>query len=226
MYKQLIFTFAIAVSMATSTFAAGVTVEVSGMTATVTGTAHDDQIIIGQPWDGSNTVWIFDVDERGYNVCGILDLDVVLFINVFGGDGDDYILHDSTETFVNMFGEAGNDQLYCGELADWFDGAEGGAGDDFLYAGHQGGSMHGNEGDDSLFGDTWVGGRTNPVTLIGGAGSDWILGSANDDLIAAGDGESDFINCGGGNDFDNEFASFDAIDVVINCDGVDNPHYE
>ena len=78
--------------------------------------------------------------------------------------------------------------------------------------------MNGNEGNDSLYGDNWSGDSPNAKTLVGGAGSDWILGTANDDLIDAGDGEYDFIDCAGGNDFGNPYASVDDIDEVVNCD--------
>lgn len=219
MNKQLIFTFALAAfGMANSVFAAGVTVSVNGSVAEVTGTSAANHILIGQPWDGSNSAWVFDIDETGYNVCGVIDLDVVMTINVYGGEGNDFLQNDSIAAFVNLYGDAGDDELHCGELLNWFDSAEGGSDNDYIYAGNQGGYLLGGDGNDSIWANTWSLDATTAKTIVPGAGEDWVLATAQSDTIDAADGEFDYIDCMGGNDLGNEYSSADPFDELVNCD--------
>jgi Ca2+-binding RTX toxin-like protein len=81
------------------------------------------------------------------------------------------------------------------------------AGDDHLY---------GEAGADRIFGglgDDWIDGGPGPDLLRGGPGADHIDGGPGNDLIlAAGDGASDVITCGDGQDL----AIVDATDQVAN----------
>jgi Ca2+-binding RTX toxin-like protein len=134
---------------------------------------------------------------------------------LLGGDGDD-----------GMRGEAGNDILDGGAGNDFGRGDDGddvilgGAGDD-LFGGNagkdllQGGAgadnLYGGDGDDQVYADAKVkladaiAGTAAPTGikggfLSGGAGDDWIVGNADNELLEGGGG-ADIIVGGAGDDF-------------------------
>jgi Ca2+-binding RTX toxin-like protein len=144
-----------------------------------------------------------------------------------GGDGDDSM--EGNAGADKLYGEKGNDSLFGGtendsvyggdgnDLIRGEDGAdymEGGANNDTMYGGSGndkmiGGSstaapgdpdgsdsMFGEAGDDTLLGDNGIIGS---VTLIGGAGNDFISGGSENDLIY-GQAGNDTLEGGTGND--------------------------
>lgn len=66
--------------------------------------------------------------------------------------------------------------------------------------------------------DELLGGAGNDA-LTGGGGSDRLDGGEGDDTVNARDGVADRIDCGGGTDS----VVADAVDVVVNCESVDQP---
>jgi Ca2+-binding RTX toxin-like protein len=125
---------------------------------------------------------------------------------VFGGAGNDTMFGDEriavgAETALtagqtdtdSMEGGAGNDTMY------------GGAGNDKMIGGSStaapgdadgNDSMFGDSGDDTLIGDNGI---IDAVTLIGGAGNDYVGGGSGNDLIY-GQGGNDTLEGGTGND--------------------------
>ena len=193
----------------------GVTVEGEDGVVNVFGTDGDDHILISDSWDGDPTkALVISITPFAYEVCAEIDLTSVIFINVYAGDGDDILRHSSNALFVNLFGEAGNDDLYGNEYyLNGFDELVGGDDDDFIYSGARPGRANGRDGNDYIYGNTWSGNAPNAQTLVGGAGSDVIIGTPNADSIDALDDEYDFVDCGGGND---EVLA-DEGDNVVNC---------
>ena len=128
---------------------------------------------------------------------------------LYGDDGDDTLLGGTENDSV--YGGAGNDLMYGDDGADYM---EGGAGNDTMHGGAGADKMIGGsstaapadpDGNDSMFGDagndTLIGdnGIIDAVTLIGGAGNDYITGGADNDLIY-GQGGNDTLEGSTGND--------------------------
>ena len=133
---------------------------------------------------------------------------------LFGGPGDDLILHQSTTNFVNVSGDEGNDVLRLRYFSPSHDpnGAGGGPGDDVLFVARADVPV---DPDPPFYVFSWglVGGDGRDV-LIGGASRDALLGEAGNDVLIARDGNPDVVSCGDG--FDIAYA--DAEDTLSNCE--------
>ncbi len=104
-----------------------------------------------------------------------------------------------------MFGLAGDDQFYGGQLEDTLDGGDGNdsltgyAGNDNLIGGNGNDYLDGGAGSDSL-----IGGNGND-SLDGGAGSDSLSGGKGNDRLIGGSGNDIYLfNQGDGNDTIND----------------------
>ena len=102
-----------------------------------------------------------------------------------------------------MYGMAGNDLLFGGQLADTIDGGDG---DDTLYGYAGNDSLIGGNGDDTLDGgdgnDSLTGGKGND-RLMGGAGNDTYVFNQGDGIDTINDydytsGNSDLLKFGSG----------------------------
>lgn len=128
-------------------------------------------------------------------------------IVVWGRDGDDYI-ENSTHKFSEQFGQAGDDELIGGYVADSISGGEGndtisgrgqddlllgGAGDDNILGGSGDDSLNGGDGDDLLLG------ADGNDSLVGNAGNDILWGQFGDDQLI-GSGGLNNLHGGIGND--------------------------
>jgi Ca2+-binding RTX toxin-like protein len=117
-----------------------------------------------------------------------------------------------------IYGEAGNDLVEAGDLADTVYGGDGDdnlkgfVGNDLMYGGADYDTIDGGSGDDTIRGET--GGDC----ISGGEGSDTLYGDAgNDTLIATGDGGFADVLDGGA---DTDCASIDfGIDLASNIEG-------
>lgn len=220
MNKRAFFAVAMAVVGFASTAMADVTVTDNGDgSATVTGTASDDHIVL-EEWE-AGFGYVIDINA-GYEVVGVLDLSEFSAVTVLGLGGNDILENRDVNILFFAQGGDGNDDLYGSELAEGYDDLDGGAGDDFIYGGLGFEYMQGGAGGDYLFAGSWAGGDTQGSTLIGGAGQDTLIATANDDTIVADDGEYDYIDCVAGFDF-GPFAGADEIDEIVNCDDDDLP---
>ncbi|WP_020407856.1 AvrE-family type 3 secretion system effector [Hahella ganghwensis] len=133
-----------------------------------------------------------------------------------GGNGDDRILSGIGRDL--LYGDAGDDQLFGGGGNDLLNGGEG---DDHLEGGTGSDLLQGGKGSDALidyqfepgnlYGNDLQGGEGDDVVrgagrLDGGAGSDYLLGSDQDDKLYANasgvdlDTESNFLSGFAGND--------------------------
>jgi hypothetical protein len=74
-------------------------------------------------------------------------------------------------------------------------------------------TISGGAADDALYGNT------GNDTVTGGLGADVLSGGDGNDVIQARDGVADRIDCGLGTDS----VVADALDVVVNCEAVDQP---
>jgi Ca2+-binding RTX toxin-like protein len=109
-------------------------------------------------------------------------------------------------TLIQVFGQAGNDQISLDEANGALPAANlfGGAGNDTLTGGSGNDSLFGDAGNDVLLGkggvDQLFGGDGND-TLTGGTGNDSVFGQAGDDRMIWNPGEGTDLNEGGaGND--------------------------
>jgi len=128
---------------------------------------------------------------------------------LYGDDGNDTLLGGTENDSV--YGGAGNDLMFGDDGADYMEGGanndtmHGGAGDDKMIGGSSTAAPNDPDGDDSMFGDagndTLIGdnGIIDAVTLIGGAGNDFITGGSDNDLIY-GQGGNDTLEGSTGND--------------------------
>lgn len=115
-----------------------------------------------------------------------------------GGSGDDLIRGIAGKD--DLSGQKGDDKVIGGRGKDK---VRGGGGNDELYGGKGFDKLNGGYGAD---------------LLVGGEGEDTLLGGrGNDTINAAGDGASDFVNCGPGG---NDVATVDPEDVVTQCETV------
>ena len=121
-------------------------------------------------------------------------------ISVVGGAGDDVIrlkaLDAAFAGAVELFGEAGDDELIAGRsrLPVWLAGGDGndrlvgGRGDDSLLGGAGDDRLFGSRGDDNLFGDA------GHDKLFGGRGDDSLIGGGGDDQLRGGRGNDDLFD--------------------------------
>lgn len=210
--KNIVFIFSIAI-LGITTDAFAVDVERDGDTVSVYGTSANDHIVVEDDYDGNVT--ISKVTDC-YEVLAAYPADEINLVIVYGGDGCDLIENRGASACFIAYGEDGNDCIYGSESTLHWEGLDGGAGADFLYGGKGAETMNGGDGNDYLMAGSWSGMDVEGSVMTGGAGMDDIIGTCFDDLIDAEDGEQDFIQTNGGNDFDNEYAGFDDIDVI--CD--------
>jgi Ca2+-binding RTX toxin-like protein len=120
-----------------------------------------------------------------------------------GGDGDDVLVGDSSESPFSayphrIFGWGGNDEIH------------GGAGADRLYGGPGNDELFGEAGKDDLFG------QAGNDVIDGGAGTDAIFGGGGDDLLFNDDGKPETVDCGPGID-DPEPSS---NDTFVDCEQI------
>lgn len=161
-----------------------------GDSLVVQGSSGDDTIYV---WSGQSSnvlgVWMNGVHHGSFVVPGSARA-VVL-----GGNGNDRIFATDARRPVEIYGEAGHDQITGGSSNDLLDGGSGwdriwaGAGNDLIFGGDGDDSLHGREGADVIVGgngnDTIDGFEGNDI-LIGGAGSDYIKGGEGEDLLVGG----------------------------------------
>ena len=202
------------------------------------GTGKDDRIKITNGEEGGLCVLI-NGNEYSYSA------DDAKYLIIDGRSGNDIFEADCSVTqSLNIFGGAGNDQIYSGEGNDLIyggtgddeiygfggnDSVAGGAGDDTIDGDIGNDVIDGGEGDDTLKGylgnDILVGG-TGKDTIAGGAGSDMIDGGAGDDKLDGGAGD-DVMLGGEGNDALEGGAGSDVLlgesgnDVISGGDGDD-----
>lgn len=114
---------------------------------------------------------------------------------VYGGNGNDRIYATDARSPVNIFGEAGHDQITGGSADDVLDGGAdvdriwGSAGDDLMRGGAGNDFLFGREGNDIILGgagDDYIDGDLGRDIAIGGTGADYIRGGADQDLLIGG----------------------------------------
>lgn len=125
-------------------------------------------------------------------------------ISVWGDDGDDILINDSSVPVV-FRGGAGNDRLQGGSGADQLygdagnDQLSGGDGDDVLDGGVGNDQLAGGAGNDQLTGGPASGSDADDDTLSGDAGDDTLDGGIGNDRLAGGAGR-DLLRGGSGDD--------------------------
>lgn len=188
---------------------------------------HPPQSIIIDAGEGDDRVFI-----------GSGTVDDPSFVRVEGGDGNDS-LYGTDQGVNHLSGDAGDDTIEGGDLADILSG---GLGNDTIRGGDGTDTLIGGDGDDHLFGglrisdlrDVLFGGAGNDSmdgahgndelhggqgndTALGGFGSDTVIGNGGDDLLAGGAG-SDQMFGGPGNDTLNGGFGFDRLNGGIGAD--------
>jgi Ca2+-binding RTX toxin-like protein len=157
--------------------------------------------------DGNDTLSGLNGNDEIYGGAGNDSLDGGTGNDILdGGDGDDYM--DGKNDADTYYGGAGNDTIH--DTSDGNSTVHGGDGNDIITAG---GTIYGDDGDDSI-----VGTATN--TIYGGAGNDTITTTSNVDTIDGGSGDdtittgngADIIDGGDGNDTINGEAQNDTIE--------------
>ncbi|MDZ7909616.1 MAG: calcium-binding protein [Gemmobacter sp.] len=122
-----------------------------------------------------------------------------------------------------VFGEAGVDQLFGGQLDDRLDGGDGNdillgfAGEDALTGGEGDDLLAGGTGDDLLLADAGndrVQGGDGDDSGSGGAGDDSLTGGRGDDDLSGGAGD-DYLNGGAGEDVLTGGKGFDTFRFVL-----------
>ncbi|MCZ8186563.1 MAG: hypothetical protein O9308_09290 [Beijerinckiaceae bacterium] len=123
--------------------------------------------------------------------------EVVGFLNVIGGSGDDSISGDARDNLLQggdgndiILGGAGNDFI---ETGDGHDQVWGGDGDDYINTLSGPKYIDGGNGNDDIVGDA------SDDILIGGSGSDFLIGYLGNDQMDGGD-DDDTLIAGGGDD--------------------------
>ncbi len=116
-------------------------------------------------------------------------------VRVFSGAGNDQVYATDSKLPVQIYGEAGNDQITGGSADDLLDGGDGVdrvwgmGGNDLLLGGAGGDFLDGREGDDLVLGgdgDDQVLGFTGRDVLVGGLGTDRVDGGAGEDILIGG----------------------------------------
>jgi Ca2+-binding RTX toxin-like protein len=114
--------------------------------------------------------------------------------SIWAGAGDDLVqVSDSFQG--QIYGEAGNDQIYVsGRCINAI--IDGGSGDDLIDAtqNQYGVQAEGGAGNDTILGSEYA------DSIDGGSGSDYIAGNGGDDVIYSRQGQGDTIDGGAGND--------------------------
>lgn len=156
------------ISVASFTFQDGMLV--------VGGTSDEDQIRVKDLGDGQVQVSLNGTSLGRF---------APQLIKIYGGEGDDRIVVDSTARMpVELYGGEGNDSL------------RGGKGDDLLDGGHGNDRLEGGRGNDILVGgdddDKLYGGSDDDI-LIGGQGSDQLTGGDGDNIQVGGTTSHDQI---------------------------------
>jgi len=186
----------------------------------VTGSSADETVSLG---DGDDQV---DLGDGNDSATGGIGNDVLR-----GGDGND-TLDGGDGTDTATYDERGPSEPVTVTLAT--PGGDGAAGEsdtlvaiENLTGGESNDSLTGDDGPNVLLGgpglntldgqggaDTIRGGPARDV-IVGGKGADQLYGEADDDSIAAFDGEIDLVSCGASLDDD---AQVDANDQVEGCE--------
>ena len=141
------------------------------------------------------------------NLVGVEKLDLNVSGTFAGGPGDDdfFVRSSMDGGDSTVTGGAGNDKLKGHDHVETIDG---GPGDDRVEGGYNNDVLTGGPGKDTIFGDS----TTDTCNFLS------CKIPFGNDVINARDGEMDTIDCGPGEDR----ATVDAIDVVANCEQVDN----
>ncbi|RQO51567.1 hemolysin-like protein [Pseudomonas sp. KBW05] len=126
------------------------------------------------------------IDAKGGNDKITIDQDVMLRVDVDGGDGDDDIQAGGGRS--RLCGGAGNDTLRLGSGLGY---AEGNDGDDTLIGGSGNGVMYGNNGNDRLYAGT--GGKHKQSYLDGGNGNDQLYAGKGHSVLHGGNGDDDLV---------------------------------
>ena len=156
----------------------------------VQGSSGDDTIYVwSTQFSNQLGIWMNGVQYGSFVVSGGPR------VVVFGGDGNDRIFATDARRPVEIFGEAGHDQITGGSSHDILDGGSGwdritgGAGNDLIFGRDGNHFLYGGEGDDVIVGgngDDTMDGYDGRDVLIGGAGSDYMNGGAGEDLLVGG----------------------------------------
>jgi uncharacterized delta-60 repeat protein len=177
----------------------------SGRTLFLTGTAGDDSILAegGLALDPPRIFINVNVE---YRIFAVADIDVV---EVYGGDGDDYIQMGLKHVPSHVRGGLGRDRISGSDKNDTLEGnggrdfIDGGLGADLIIGNAGNDQLRGQGGADHLYGragnDHLQGNGGNDL-LDGGDGIDVLSGNTGDDHLAAADGVIDQIAGGPGND--------------------------
>lgn len=173
---------------------------------------------------GNDTI-VFASAEFGFNLSHKNLTDFA--INVYGGDGDDYIENTHEGIYgsgnhtlpVNIHGGNGDDVIYAGGAHETVWGGNGNDrvtgkdGDDIVYGEAGNDLLLGGKGHDVLkggSGDDHINGDSGKDVIYGGSGNDYIHGGSGRDVIYGGDGE-DIIYGGSSGDVHVLHGGFDII---------------
>jgi Ca2+-binding RTX toxin-like protein len=128
---------------------------------------------------------------------------------ITGGLGADLLTSTNVAGGSSIWGGAGSDTIYGGNLTNLLRGEDG---NDVIYAQHGFNDVNGNAGADTIFGgdgnDWLVGGRDNDE-IHGGSGAQILYGNLGDDILIGGSGPEtirggqgdDIMTGGAGNDW-------------------------
>lgn len=167
----------------------------------ITGSDHQDQIVLNAATAVDNTVNAGDGDDRIRSRDGGTD-------NLYGEDGNDNIFAGTSSGTLD--GGNGSDNLFGGSGVNIINGGDddsrdalfGGSGNDILNGGGGNDALRGNTGDDLLNGgdgtDNLQGGNQND-TLNGDGGVDILDGGSGNDILNGGTG-NDSLTGGASND--------------------------
>lgn len=126
------------------------------------------------------------IDARGGNDKITIDEDVLLRVDLDGGDGDDDLQAGGGRS--RLWGEAGNDTLRLGSGLGY---AEGNEGDDTLIGGTGSNVMYGNNGNDRLY--AGAGGKQKQNYLDGGDGNDQLFAGNGHSVLHGGNGDDELV---------------------------------
>ncbi|PUA79753.1 calcium-binding protein [Nocardioides currus] len=184
--------------------------EISGLASGGTGDDRFIQFTSAGGIDGGPGLdsWELDFDQStlGYAAASISFAmsDSGLVVDIAGDTYPPQTVSASglEQTYVTLLREGS--QSYDGSAFSGSQHVRGMAGPDVVSGGAGDDNLSGGSGDD---------------TVTGGAGTDSLFGGEGNDTIQARDGVADRIDCGAGSDA----VVADAVDVVVNCESVDQP---